>query len=70
MSRLVTLTSSKSYKTVENAIKAVEAKIPATNEMEQTYFIHRDEATGRYFPVFIGQRAVTAQIHFLFNVVA
>ena len=70
MAKLITLTPVRTYKTVENAIKAVEAKIYPTNEMDQTYFIHREESTGRYFPVFIGNRAITAQLHFLFNVVA
>jgi len=68
MARYIELTPNKTYATVENARKAVEKKIPPDALAEQTYFVHRDEKTGRYFPVFLGERALRAGLHFHFNV--
>ena len=73
MAKLITLTPNKTYASVENAIKAVEKKYPIpgfSDEANLTYFIQREETTGRYFPVFIGERAIRAMVHFHFNVVA
>lgn len=73
MAKLITLQPAKTYATIENAIKAVEKKYPSpgfSDEANLTYFIHREEATGRYFPVFLGERAIRAMVHFNFNVVA
>ena len=72
MAHLITLTPNKTYKTVDNAVKAVEKDeyYGAGKHPELTYFIHRDETTGRYFPVFIGLRALDAMVHFHHNVVA
>jgi len=67
---LIQLTPSKTYATRENAQKAVE-KFYGDRDFarQQTYFIatHTD---GRFFPVFIGERAIQEGIHFKFNVVA
>jgi TPP-dependent pyruvate/acetoin dehydrogenase alpha subunit len=66
----IELTPNKTYATRENAIKAVEKKF-GTREFERNcwYFVaqHTD---GRFFPVFVGERAIQAGIHFHFNVVA
>ena len=72
MANLITLTPNKTYKTRENAIKAVEKVVSTKNHalyQNQTFFImtHTD---GRFFPVFVGERAVQAMLHFHFNVVA
>jgi hypothetical protein len=68
MARLIQLTPSKTYATRENAQKAVERRVPADKLMDQTYFIavHTD---GRFFPVFIGERAMRDGLHFHFNIV-
>jgi hypothetical protein len=68
--QLIEITPSKTYATRANAIKAVEKAIGHYEyERAQTYFIatHTD---GRFFPVFIGERALHGLIHFKFNVVA
>lgn len=55
----------RTYKTEANAIKAAET---ACGHLSVRYFIaaHTDE---RFFPVFVGQAAVEAGVHFSFNVV-
>lgn len=66
---LIELTPTRTYATRENAQKAVEKKFAGRQfRMNQLYFIatHTD---GRFFPVFIGERAVQEMIHFSFNVV-
>lgn len=68
--QLIELTPSKTYKTREAAVKAVERKLAGREfGKPQTYFIatHTD---GRFFPVFIGERACYDMLHFHFNVVA
>lgn len=76
MPRLVTITPGKTYATPENAVKAVDKFCEGAegqrleNFNNLSYFIHREESTGRYFPVFIGERACHAMMHFHFNVVA
>lgn len=68
MARLMTLTPNKTYATEANAIKAVEKKFPADQQGNLTYFLQRTE-DGRFFPVFVGERALQAMVHFHFNVV-
>lgn len=72
--RLITLTPNRTYATAENAVKAVLKVFPADSVQcsNLTYFIHMcPSPTGwRYFPVFIGERALQAQAHFYFHVVA
>lgn len=65
---------SKTYATRENAVKAVERKFGPRMKLDGKeeyvrYFIaqHTD---GRFFPVFIGQPALQAGMHFHFNVIA
>jgi glycyl-tRNA synthetase beta subunit len=69
MAKLVELDSSKTYKTKENAIKAVEKIITNPALENQRYFITQNNE-GRFFPVFIGTDAVYRGIHFHFSVVA
>lgn len=65
MARLIKIQSHRTYATPENAIKAVDKKgFPDSLR----YFIHRDEETGRYFPIFLGEAAMHAGVHFHFNV--
>lgn len=69
MARLITLEANKTYATAENAARAVEKKFPSASNDNIRYFLQRTE-DGRYFPVFIGQAALDAGVHFHFNVVA
>ena len=73
MATLINLTPNKTYKTRDNAIKAVEKFFAGKDQHKvyetQTYFIHTHE-DGRFFPVFVGERAVQAMLHFHFNVIA
>ena len=68
MPRLIDLSSSKTYATKANAIKAVE-KFFGDNRPELRYTIYRNDE-GRFFPVFLGTDALHAGIHFHFTVVA
>lgn len=72
MAKLITLTPNKTYATEANAIKAVEKVYPASGEFDRvthlTYFLQRTNE-GRFFPVFIGERAMQAMAHFHFNIV-
>jgi hypothetical protein len=69
--RLISLTPNKTYATAENAVKAVAKVYPPDSEYyaNLTYIIQQN-AEGRFFPVFIGERALQAQVHFHFCVVA
>lgn len=75
--QLVELTPNKTYKTRENAIKAVDKffadRVGAYKAQgltaNLTYFLHT-HTDGRFFPVFVGERALHAGLHFHFNVVA
>lgn len=62
--REFTIQASKTYATLENARKAV-AKAGAEG-FRHFYMVN---AEGRHFPVFVGQDAVQAGVHFRFNVV-
>lgn len=67
--RCIELTPNKTYATRENVIKAVEKKLGTTSSENLAYFIHT-HTDGRFFPVFCGERALRAGIHFHFNLVA
>ena len=69
--RLITLTPNRTYACEENAVKAVLKVFPADSVQYSnlTYFLQRT-AEGRFFPVFIGERALQAMAHFHFHVVA
>lgn len=54
---------SRSYKTVANLEKAI-----SYLEGKYRYIIVTDLDTGRFFPVFIGQEAVQAGLHFQWGV--
>jgi len=58
------IAASKTYATEENADKAV-AKVG----FEDIRHFMMQTSDGRFFPVFVGQEAVTAGVHFHFNVV-
>lgn len=65
MNREFTITATKTYKTADNARKAV-AKVGLEGIR---HFIMQDADTGRFFPVFVGQEAMQNGAHFHFNVV-
>lgn len=69
MSRMMNLQWNRSYATEANAVKAVEKKFPADRNDGLTYFLQRTP-DNRFFPVFVGERALQAGVHFHFNVVA
>ena len=69
MARLMKLQWNRDYATEANAIKAVEKRFPEAANDGLTYFLMRTPE-GRFFPVFVGERALQAQVHFHFNVVA
>lgn len=64
MNREFTITAPKTYASKENARKAV-AKIGAEH---LRHFIMQDD-NARWFPVFVGEKAMQEGIHFHFNVV-
>lgn len=65
----VILTPVRTYATQARAIKAVEQRLDEKTLQSVTWFIHT-HIDGRFFPVFVGERAVQAGVHFHFNVVA
>lgn len=67
MAKLINLEPNKTYATRENAVKAVEKKFGGEQYAHLTYIIHT-HTDGRFFPVFLGERAVQAMVHFHFNV--
>ena len=69
MAKLLELQPNKTYATRENAVKAVDKKFAHESYADLTYIIHT-HTDGRFFPVFIGERALQAMAHFHFNVVA
>jgi len=69
MSKYLELTPNKTYATAANAIKAVEKVFPPTGDNNLTYFLARTlDEKARFFPVFLGERAVQHGAHFHFNV--
>lgn len=68
MAKLITLTPVKTYATAANAVKAVDKEYSHAVTDHLSYIIQRTEE-GRYFPVFIGERAAHAGVHFHFCVV-
>lgn len=69
MSTHLTLTPVKTYATESNAVKAAlkvyPDSIPANDGL---LFITMQTPEGRWYPVFIGQKAVERMCHFHFNV--
>lgn len=68
MAKLLTLTPNKTYATEANAIKAVEKRFPESDNDGLRYILQRTP-DGRFYPVFIGNSAVHAGVHFHFHVV-
>lgn len=66
--RLVILTANKTYATRANAQKAVDQSRYGGEGFDHlTYAITQGE-DGRFFPVFFGERAIQAMVHFQFTV--
>lgn len=64
----IDLTPSKTYATAENAVKAVEKKFsPEVQQAEKLRYFIMPHTDGRFFPVFVGERAILCGIHFHFN---
>lgn len=68
MAKLITLEATKTYATKANAIKAVEKKFPQADQDGLRYFLARTD-DDRFYPVFVGQAALSEGVHFHFNVV-
>lgn len=68
MAELITIEPTKTYATAANAVKAVEKVFPAADDDGLRYIIQRTD-DGRYFPIFVGTRAVGRGVHFHFHVV-
>ena len=67
MATLINIEPTKTYKTKENAIKAAEKMYSGYPELR--YFIHT-HTNGRFFPVFVGMKALELGVHFNFNIIA
>lgn len=67
MAKLITLQANKTYATAANAVKAVEKLYPAAAQDGLTYLM-MTTPEGRYFPVFLGERALNAMVQFHFHV--
>lgn len=65
MATEVKIEATKTYVTRENAVKAAQ-KLYGHNSVLRFVVIQLED--GRFTPVFIGQSAVTAGVHFNFNV--
>jgi hypothetical protein len=59
----------KTYASYANAEKAAVNAIPEDNIHYQRFFITCNKE-GRFFPVFIGEKACQEGLHFHFNVIA
>ena len=72
MAHHITFKPAKTYATVDNAIKAVEKAYGANVAFADTNlrYVVAVGADGRFFPVFIGEAAVRAGVHFKFCVAA
>lgn len=68
MAKLLTLTPAKTYATEANAIKAVEKRFPESANDGLRYILQRTP-DDRFYPVFIGNSAIHAGVHFHFHVV-
>lgn len=69
MSRYYKPEANRTYASEANALKAVYAKYPADSQDHLDFIIFKTEE-GRYFPIFYGERALQAMVHFHFNVIA
>lgn len=67
------ITAPKSYASAENAIKAVEKVFGANHEhpgSADVRYVIVQTVDGRFAPLFIGESALRAGVHFRFNIAA
>ena len=69
MARLLKFEANKTYATEANAVKAVEQKYSFNEDQSLRYFIMQTD-DGRFFPIFVGDKAIERGVHFDFHVVA
>jgi hypothetical protein len=68
VARYVEITGVKTYATKENALKAVDKLMKKYSMQKSTLdFTIMKNDDNRYFPLFFGERALQAGIHFHFN---
>lgn len=66
MAHLLTVTPAKTYATKANAQKAVKkAQLPDEVRGQLLTYILTQNEEGRWYPVFIGERAIQAGVHHL-----
>jgi hypothetical protein len=68
MARLLKFEANKTYATEANAVKAVDKKY--SNEDRSLRYFIMQTADGRFFPIFVGDKAIERGVHFDFHVVA
>ena len=71
MAYLVNLEPNSTYATRDNAIKAVEKKFGPNDLLfgsSELHYMIVQHSNGRYFPVFLGERAIFAGVHLHFRV--
>ena len=61
------LTPTNTYKTKENALRAIDKTV--SKELQDRLHWYIAEDSGRFFPVFVGQQALQNGIHFYFTCV-
>ncbi len=67
MATEINLTPNKTYATAENARKAI-TKLPRFAEDTNLRYLMMQTPEGRFYPVFLGERAIQAGVHFHFCV--
>lgn len=60
----------KTYATKENAIKRAEAILDTRSDRKGLNYLIMEADDGRWVPVFIGERAIQAGLHFHAHVIA
>lgn len=68
MAKKIQLEPTRTYATMDNAEKAIDRFPAIRNNDKLRYFIHT-HSDGRFFPVFLGEDAIQAGVHFQFNVI-
>ena len=68
MARILKFEANKTYATEANAVKAVDKKY--SNEDQSLRYFIMQTADGRFFPIFVGDKAIERGVHFDFHVVA
>ena len=67
MAQQIILEASRTYSTAERAVKAAQDRF---GHIESLRFFIQTDTTGRFFPVFIGEKAVVHMVHLYFPIVA